>query len=178
MNCESSAFKLSYLRGCIVSCWLTNCIANGGCYYLFNHTAEPKTAVGFVINAAVTAFILSLICAGFAVLTVDAKYKKGLVPAGTCTRNNSLVAYLFPRGKVGQVLACAVVVTVLFTLLSGGVVVLCGFAESGVPVLAGMCMHGILAGFMGLTNMYLMLLARGAAIEEDGVLSTPAPAKA
>ncbi len=163
------AFKMSYLKSAFITCGSTNCIANGLCYYLFNRAADNKTAVGFVINAAVTAFVLSLICAAFAALSVAAKYKKGQIPSGIYSREDHLIIHFFPRGTKGQVFAAALVVTVVFTFVSGGTVVLCGFAQTGVPVVPGMIMHGILAGLMGVTNMYLMCAARVSVFEEEGV---------
>lgn len=162
-------FKIEFLKSSIMSCWFTNCIANGGCYYLFNHTAGDKSAVGFVINAVVTAFVLSLICAACASLSVTAKYKRGNVPERAYERDGHLLIHFFPRGVKGQVFACAVVVTLLFAFISGGTVIICGFA-GGVPVIPGMVMHGILAGCMGMTNMYLMCAARLSSFEEEKLI--------
>lgn len=171
MKREYVEFKLSYLKSTFLTCGLTNALANGGCYYLFNSHSGNKGALDFVINAAVTAFVLSLICAAFAALSVKAKYKKGEIPEKIYTRNGHLLMHFFPRGTTGQVFASAIVVTLLFTFISGGAVVVFGCAQAGVPLMQGVVMHGILAGLMGVTNMYLMCVARVSTFEEEGNVS-------
>lgn len=159
-------FKLSYLKSAFISCGLTNCIFNALCYYFMHRSAEPMDAAGFVINACVTAFILSLISAAAGVPTVHGKYKKGKIPPLTYTRDTYLLMKFFPRGAKGQVFATAVVVTLIFIFVSSGLVILTGYAAKPIPVIPGTIIHGIQTGLMGTANMYFICVARVSTLEE------------
>lgn len=163
-------FKLHKLKSSLVACALTNAIANGGCYYLMNRSHAPKTLMEFVINAAATAFILSLLCSGIYFAEIGAKAKKGKLPETSYDRNDHLLVYFFPRKPAAQLFAIALYVTVVFIVISSGIYGLLGF--NGIPVVPGMILHGILAGGMGLTNVYLAWVCRLTSLKEVGERSS------
>ncbi len=159
--------RFSYMKSQLITCASTNFLFNGLCYYFLSGGKE-KSAVEFCINGTITAFILALICGAIGALTVDAKCKKGALPLGTYTWESNMIVSKFPKkGKLGQTVAAAIMVTIKFVFICAGVPVLVGCAGKTIPVLEGAILHGICAGAMAMFTMYYMLVARCATYYEE-----------
>ena len=157
---EKSKARASFMKAMVLTNATTNFAANGACYYFLSGGVE-KDAVGFCINGTITAFILSLICGAFAVMTVDGKCKKGEFPVDNYVWGEHMLVDHFPRkSRFGQVLYGSVLVTIEFLFVSAGIPVLLGCAGGTIPVVTGAVVHGIQAGCMALTINYYMMVAR------------------
>ena len=153
-------FKLSLAKSALKTCFLTNFVCNGLAYYLLSRNTV-KTLSGFAFNALCTAFILSLICCPCAQLMANGMEKKGQLTAHTYDRNDHMLIHFFPKGRLGQTIAAAVLITIVFGTLECGVAVLAGFgAANEVPLIPGTIIHGFCAGLMGLANMYIGYVGR------------------
>lgn len=167
---KSMEFKLETLKSGIIGTGLTNAIFNGLAYYLMNRSHGPKMLLDFTIGAAATGFILSLICSGILFATIKAKAKKGKLPETTYDRNDHLLMFFFPRKAFPQLLAISAFVMVEFAVIASGVFGILGYSATGIPLMHGVILHGILCGGMGLTNVYLSWVCRLTSLKEEGVL--------
>ena len=156
---ERRKIKLNYLKGNIISTWLPNAVANGAVYYFLNRNSN-KSIIGFWIGGIITAFILAFICAGCSMAPLDKKIKDQVIPKDLFKRDNSIFARFMPSQTYLQLLYIAMIVTVVFTVVSGILPLACGYYNRSIPVIAGTILHSIQCGFMGLLTVYLLLIAR------------------
>ncbi len=157
---ESLAFKLSLAKSALKTCFVTNALANGICFYFLSH-GEGRAMADFGFNAMATAFILSLICFPCAQLMANGMDKRGELDAHTYDRDDHLLIHFFPKGRLAQTLIAAILITIVFGPLESGIAVIAGFAAGNlVPLVPGTIIHGVCAGLMGLANMYLGYVGR------------------
>lgn len=156
---QSMAFKKSILKSTWWGYGLINLILNAVIYYFSNQSSGTMPLANFMTNIAITGVILSLICSGFVLLTVAGMRKNGQIPEHNYDRTDHLLIHFFPKNAVLQLIVITILITVQFLLIGGGICVLCGFTQQ-VPVLPGAIINGILCGLMGMSNVYLMYVAR------------------
>ncbi len=164
---EKVQARTKFMKAMVLTNATTNFIFNGGFYYGLSHGVE-KDALGFCINATITAFVLALICGGLGILTIDSKCKKGSLPIGTYRWGEHMLVDHFPKkSKAGQLVVGSLWVTIIFLFISAGVPVLIGCVGKTIPVVTGAICHGILAGCMALLINYFMMVCRCCVYAEE-----------
>lgn len=149
--------KLNLLKGSIITTLIPNALANGVVYYFMNRNNE-KTAFDFWLGGTITAFVLALICGICVIPTINKKIKDGKLSVETYTKDNHIIGHIMPNNTFLQLLLIAVLVTIIFTFVSGGIPVIAGYSATAIPVVTGTILHGIQCGFMGVTTLYFVMI--------------------
>lgn len=156
---KSMQFKMSVLKSTWIGYGLVNVIVNAAIYYFSNRSKGVVRLQDYTINIAITGVILSLICSGFVILTIAGMNKKGQIPEHSYDRRDHLIAHFLPKRTVLQLIAITAMITLHFTVFGTGLCAVCGFS-SEIPVKAASLINGLLCGMMGMSNVYLMYVAR------------------
>lgn len=149
----------AYLKESILTIWIPNALANGTVYYFMNRHIE-KSALDFWIGGTITAFILAIICGACAIPTIEKKLREGKLHAESYTRQNHIIGRFMPKKTGRQLLFIALLVTIVFTFVSGALPLIFGFLSTDIPIKTGTLLHSIQCGFMGLLTVYLTMIGR------------------
>lgn len=165
---KAMEFKKSVFKSTWIGYGLVNVIVNAAIFYFSNRAKGTVQLADYTINIAITGIILSLICSGFVMLTISAMNKKGQIPEHNYDRRDHIIAHFLPKNALLQLIVVIAIITVHFTVFGTGLCVVCGFATE-IPVTVAAMINGVLCGLMGMSNVYLMYVARLTSIKANSI---------
>lgn len=156
---KSMEFKKGVFKSTWIGYGLVNVIVNAVVFYFSHRNESGVFRSAFTTNIIFTGVILSLICSSFVMLTLSVMNKKDQIGEHSYDRRDHLLIHFFPKNSVLQLIVVTILVTLHFTVFGTGLCVVLGYSES-IPVLQAAIINGILCGLMGMSNVYLMYVAR------------------